>query len=92
MVFASLKVTSLTVSTFKYFNLMHMFRNFLEYFWDPLATTNKLMLKLDTVCYRYAEKKLNTVLFVTVMASLSMYSVTEPLGLTLGSQYALETV
>ena len=29
---------------------------------------------------------------VTVMASLSAYSVTEPLGLTLGSQCALETV
>ena len=32
------------------------------------------------------------VLCVTVMASLSAYSVTEPLGLTLGSQCALETV
>ena len=29
---------------------------------------------------------------VMVMASLSVYSVTEPLGLTLGSQCALETV
>ena len=29
---------------------------------------------------------------VTVMASLSAYSVTEPLGLTLGSQCALQTV
>ena len=29
---------------------------------------------------------------VTVMASLSVYSVSEPLGLTLGSQCALETV
>ena len=35
-----------------------------------------------------------TLLFdgVTVMASLSAYSITEPLGLTLGSQCALETV
>ena len=31
-------------------------------------------------------------LCVTVMASLSAYSVTEPLGLTLGSQCTLETV
>ena len=30
--------------------------------------------------------------FVTVMASLSVYSVSEPLGLTLESQCALETV
>ena len=34
----------------------------------------------------------NIVISVTVMASLSAYSVTEPLGLTLGSQCALETV
>ena len=35
---------------------------------------------------------LNVLNIVTVMASLSVYSVSEPLGLTLGSQCALETV